>query len=929
MSDFSHIANAHPEYIEGLYQQYAEDPQSVEESWRDFFLGFDYGHQNGNGTVTSTPSPNKGDHELDFEHLAKELRVLALIKAYRMRGHMDAHVDPVGEFVDPDSKLDLSDFDLDGTDPDTVFYSAKEIGMAPSSLRAIVDNLQRIYCSSIGFEYHYMADRTKRRWLRSRIEGSHPEKAYGLGLDKKRRILEKLNGAVGFEDFLKKKYIAQKRFGLEGGEATIVGLDAIITKATNSGAKEIVIGMAHRGRLNVLTNIMGKTYDTIFSEFEGVVPNEVQGDGDVKYHLGYSSIVETPGGERVHLKLVPNPSHLEAVGPVVEGFARAKADMLYDNDYDQILPLLLHGDAAVAGQGVVYETVQMSELDGYTTGGTIHVVINNQVGFTTDYEDARSSLYATGAANVVDAPIFHVNGDDPEAVVFACELAYEFRQEFNQDVFIDIFCYRKHGHNEGDDPAYTQPGLYDRIKKHDDPRKIYTDRLVERGDLERKLAEEMETQFNEHLQERFDEVKQNKLEYKYQEPEQAWRELDRGARTNEHFAQSPETGISEDEMNGILDHLTDIPDDFQPINKVGRLFKNFKKMREEDRLDWAAGELSAYASMLLDQHDIRFSGQDVRRGTFSHRHAVLNGKEGKKTYNRLNGMTEKQGKLHIFNSLLSEFAVLGFEYGYSMSSPKNMVIWEAQFGDFANGASTMFDQFISAGESKWQRMSGLTVLLPHGYEGQGPEHSSARPERFLQLCAEYNMVVANTTTPANFFHLLRRQMAWNWRMPLIHMSPKSLLRAPEATSKIADFGEGTRFQEIIDDPSVSTRGNKKIKTLLLCSGKIYYNLAAKKAEDKRDDVAIVRFEQLYPLPYEQVRKLLKRYSDAEVIWVQEEPRNYGYWSFMSEQFLYNEEMGVHKQLRYVGRKAAASPATGFKFVHEREQKELVDKAFGA
>lgn len=923
MSDFSHIANAHPAYIEGLYQQYSKDPLSVEDSWRDFFLGFDYNQKNENGSAVSS-----GGGEIDFDHIAKELRVLALIKAYRIRGHMDANIDPVGEFEDPDSKLDLADFNLTKGDLPTVFQCATEIGMpGPASLEDIVKYLQRVYCSSIGFEYHYIADREKRRWLRSRIESGKPENAYDINLDKKRRILDKLNGAVGFENFLKKKYIAQKRFGLEGGESTIVGLDSIINQAGAAGAEEIVIGMAHRGRLNVLTNIMGKTYATIFNEFEGAVPEEIQGGGDVKYHLGFSSIVETTGGQNVHLKLVPNPSHLEAVGPVVEGFARAKADMLYDNDYDKILPILIHGDAAVAGQGVVFETVQMSELDGYTTGGTIHFIINNQVGFTTDYEDARSSLYATGVASVVDAPVFHVNGDDPEAVVYACEMALDYRQEFNSDVFIDMFCYRKHGHNEGDDPAYTQPGLYERIKKHDDPRKIYVDRLVKRGDLERKMAEEKEQEFNAFLQERFEEVKQNKLKYKYQDPERAWRELDRKPRTAKYFDKSPETGIKKETLKSILDHLTFLPEDFTPINKVGRLFKNFEKMRENDALDWAAGELSAYASLMLEQHDIRMSGQDVRRGTFSHRHAVLNSKDGLSTYNRLDGMAEEQGKLRIYNSLLSEFAVLGFEYGYSMSSPKNMVIWEAQFGDFANGASTIFDQFISAGESKWQRMSGLTVLLPHGYEGQGPEHSSARPERFLQLCAEYNMVVANATTPANFFHLLRRQIAWNWRMPLIHMSPKSLLRHPMATSKAADFLEGTRFQEILDDPTVSPRGNKKIKRVLLCSGKVYYDLAAYKAENKKDDTAIVRLEQLYPLPYAQVQKLVKRYADAEFVWVQEEARNYGYWSYVSDQFLYNEEMGVNKQLRYVGRKAAASPATGFKHVHEEEQKALVEQAF--
>ncbi|MEM9837212.1 MAG: 2-oxoglutarate dehydrogenase E1 component [Bacteroidota bacterium] len=928
MSDFSHISNAHPSYIESMYQQYSDDPNSIDASWREFFLGFDYGHSNGNGAVAEVSVPIKAvDAQPDFEQIAKELRVLALIKAYRIRGHMDANIDPVGQFEDPDAKLDLSDYGLTEADLQTIFYCAKELFLPPSTLEDIIKHLQRVYCSSIGFEYHFISDRAKRRWLRERIEKSQPETAFGMSLDRKRQILTKLNGAVGFEAFLKKKYVAQKRFGLEGGESAIVGLDTIISEAANKGAEEIVIGMAHRGRLNVLVNIMGKTYDSVFNEFEGAVPEEIQGGGDVKYHLGYSSIVPAGEGHEVNLKLVPNPSHLEAVGPVVEGFARAKADMLYNNDYDKILPILIHGDAAVAGQGVVFETIQMSELDGYTTGGTLHFIINNQIGFTTDYNDARSSLYATGVAGVVDAPVFHVNGDDPEAVAYACELALAYRQEFNSDVFIDMLCYRKHGHNEGDDPAYTQPGMYDRIRNHDDPRKVYTEKLIQRGDLERKLAEEMQQQFNDMLQERYDDVKTNKPEYRLQEPEKAWIELYRDARSAADFAQSPETGISEDNLQHIFDHLTYLPASFKPINKVGRLFKNFDKMRENDAFDWATGELAAYAAILKDGHDVRMSGQDVRRGTFSHRHAILNGKDGESKYNRLEGLAEQQGEMRIYNSLLSEFAVLGFEYGYAMSSPQNMVVWEAQFGDFANGASTIFDQFISAGESKWRRMNGMTILLPHGYEGQGPEHSSARPERFLHLCAEYNMVVANTTLPANFFHLLRRQMAWNFRIPLVHMSPKSLLRHPMAVSKAADFLSGTRFQEILDDPTVSPRGNKKIKRLLLCTGKVYYDLAKYKADRKQDDVAIVRLEQLYPLPYGQLQKLMKRYANAEVIWVQEEPRNFGYWHYISEQFLYNEELALDLKLSYVGRPAAASPATGFKYVHEREQKELVEGAF--
>ncbi|MEM6879048.1 MAG: 2-oxoglutarate dehydrogenase E1 component [Bacteroidota bacterium] len=923
MSDFSHVANAHPAYISSLYNQFLSDPESVDASWRDFFSGFDYAQKNSNGSSHHVAT----EGTIDVEHIINELRVFSLIKAYRTRGHMDARYDPVGEFEDPDAKLNLADYSLSEANLDTVFQVARELFLPPSTLREIISYLQLIYCSSIGFEYHHIADREKRRWLRERIEKSKPADAYELSLDEKRRILEKLNGAVGFEDFLKKKYIAQKRFGLEGGESAIVGLDAIINRAAGIGAEEVVIGMAHRGRLNVLVNIMGKTYETIFNEFEGAMPDEVLGDGDVKYHLGFSSIHSSPNGENLHLKLVPNPSHLEAVDPVVQGFARAKADMLYDNDYDRILPILIHGDAAVAGQGLVYEVVQMSGLEGYKTGGTIHLIINNQIGFTTDYRDARTSLYASGVAGVVEAPVFHVNGDDPEAVTYACRLAIDFRQRFNSDVFIDMLCYRKHGHNEGDDPSYTQPDMYERIRNHDDPRKVYTDKLVKRGDLERKLANEMEAEFNKMLQDTYEVVKNTDIKYKYQDPEQAWRKLNRDTRTVDDFQDSPPTGVELEQLNKILDHLAKLPDGFSPIKKVDRLFKNYAKLREADTLDWAMGELLAYGSLLLEGTNVRMSGQDVRRGTFSHRHAVLYGADGESTHNRLDGLEDGQGHFQIYNSLLSEFAVLGFEYGYAMASPQNLVLWEAQFGDFANGASTIFDQFISAGESKWQRMAGLVALLPHGQEGQGPEHSSARLERFLQLCAEYNMVVANTTQPANFFHLLRRQMAWDFRVPLIHMSPKSGLRHPEVISSLKDFGPGTKFREIIDDDSIASKDAKKVKRVLLCSGKVYFDLHKHRIENKVKDVAIVRFEQIYPLAEAQIKDLAKRYAKAEMVWVQEEPRNMGAWTSVSDQFLHSELLGLHRKLRYVGRDAAASPATGYKAVYEAQQKKLVEQAF--
>ena len=925
MSNYSHLTNAHPGYIAQLYQQYSDAPDSVDESWRDFFLGFDYASDKADTSVSENGLPTTADGATDWEHVQKELHVFALIKAYRSRGHVSSNIDPIQEFEDPDAGLDLSEFQLTEADLDSPFMAGQHLFMAEgTTLRQIVDNLKRIYHGSIGFETDHIFHREKRRWLRERIEKHHPESAYGLTLDDKRHILETLNDAVGFEDFLKVKYPAQKRFGLEGGEATIVALDTIISRAASDGVDEVVIGMAHRGRLNVLANILGKSYESIFQEFEGATPSNAKGDGDVKYHMGYSSIIATRAQKDVNVKLAPNPSHLEAVDPVVEGFARAKADMLYANDYDRIVPILVHGDAAVAGQGVVFETAQMSGLEAYTTGGTIHFIINNQIGFTTDYEDARTSIYASGVATVIEAPVFHVNGDDPEAVFYVAALAMEYRNRFNSDVFIDMLCYRKNGHNEGDDPGYTQPGMYERVKRHPDVRKVYTERLVARKDVEAKLAKEMAKKFKSQLQTLHTKVKNSDLPYSYQPPEKAWGALNRDHWQDKFFAESPETGVPLAQMEQILQHITTLPEGFEPVAKVNRLYNNYEQSVKDDQLDWALGELSAYATLLLEGHDVRMSGQDVRRGTFSHRHAVLKSQDGESIYNRLDGLADEQGKLRIYNSLLSEYAVLGFEYGYSTASPENLVIWEAQFGDFANGAMTIFDQFISSGESKWGRMSGLTVLLPHGYEGQGPEHSSARLERFLQLCAEYNMVVANVTLPANMFHLLRRQLTWNFRKPLIVMSPKSGLRHPMAVSSVKDFGPGTRFQELIDDTDAKATG---IDRVLLCSGKVYFDLAKYKASEGKKNVAIVRMEQLFPLPVEQLQALRKRYADAEFVWVQEESRNAGAWSYISDQFGYNTRLGLEIKLRYVGRPATASPATGYKSVHVKEQQELVEKAF--
>jgi 2-oxoglutarate dehydrogenase E1 component len=911
MSDFSFISNAHPAYIESMYVRFLENPTSIDPEWYHFFKGFEFAESS---TIEKRTSGS------NFS--TKEFQVVALINAYRSRGHLLSTTNPIKQRMDRHPKLQIEDFNLSESDLSTSFAAGTECGLpAQATLSEIISHLNRIYCGHIGFEFQHIQNRDKRRWLRDRIENHRPENQYGLSIEKKKRILEKLNGAVIFEKFLHTKYIGQKRFSLEGGEATIAALDAIINYAASHGTKEVIMGMAHRGRLNVLANILGKTYTHIFNEFEGIaIPDQSFGDGDVKYHLGYSSQVKTSDGITVHLELAPNPSHLESVNPVVEGFARAKANVLYKEDYDCILPLLIHGDAAVAGQGVVYETVQMSKLPGYYTGGTLHFVINNQVGFTTDWEEARSSTYCTAAANAIGAPVFHVNGDDPEAIVFAAELATEYRQTFHEDVFIDMVCYRRHGHNEGDDPKFTQPDMYSIINNHPNPREIYLKRLVERGELEKKIADELEADFWNMLQERLNEVKEHNLPYIMQEPEQAWKEMIRSTYAN--FENTPVTGLDKSVLQDILDKMHEIPSSFKPLPKMKRLIEDKIKLVEADKLDWSIGELLAYGSILNEGKDVRMSGQDVKRGTFSHRHAVLFDSETNAQYNRLSKLSNEQGTFRIFNSLLSEFAVLGFEYGFSLATPHALNIWEAQFGDFYNGAQTIIDQYIMSAESKWNRQSGLVLLLPHGYEGQGPEHSSARLERFLQNCAEMNWIIANVTQPANFFHLLRRQLAFPFRKPLVVMSPKSMLRHPECVSPLKDFVGSTKFKELIDDPEISAKNGKKVFRVLFCSGKIYYDLATRKKEEKRDDIAIIRLEQLYPLPEKQIRELMeKKYTGAmEICWVQEEPVNMGAWRHVSFSL-------PDIPFRLISRRRAATPATGFKKRHDEEQEIIISVAF--
>jgi len=916
MKDFQYITNAHPSYIEGLYQDFVKDPNSVEPEMKKFFEGFDFALSSGHLAVGGLNSTTH--HSLlttDTVDWMSELRVYRMILGYRNKGHLLADTNPIRKRKDRGANLGLNFFGFTEADLDKTFAAGNLLGLGATTLKNIIAHLEKCYASHLGVEFKYISDQIKIDWLTNAIEKTMQQP---VALEKKKRILQKLNEGVMFEKFLHTKYIGQKRFSLEGGETTIAALDAIINTSQQNGVEEVVIGMAHRGRLNVLANIMGKTYEQIFSEFEGTsTPDTTMGSGDVKYHLGFSSVVDTPNGGKINLKLCPNPSHLEAVDPVVIGFSRSKADVLYESDYDKILPIIIHGDASVAGQGIVYEVLQMSGLKGYYTGGTIHFVINNQIGFTTDFDDARTSDYCTSIAAMVQAPVFHINGDDAEAVVKASEIATLYRQEFNSDIFIDMVCYRKHGHNEGDEPKFTQPQLYALIDKHLNPREVYTQYLMENGEADAKnLAKEMEQKFLADLQERLDEVKQNPLPYKYQQPELVWKSFVKA--TAADFDSSPSTGISEEHFQLLFDGLMKWPAEFKPLRKVDKLIQDkIKLFADEGKVDWATGELMAYGSLLVEGKDVRMSGQDVKRGTFSHRHAVIYDEITNKGWNRLNHFTATQLPFRIFNSLLSEYAVLGFEYGYSMANPNALVLWEAQFGDFCNGAQTMIDQFIAAAETKWQRMNGVTMLLPHGYEGQGPEHSSARMERFLQMCAELNMVITNVTTSANFFHVLRRQLAWNFRKPLINFSPKANLRHLGSYSHKSEFTSGG-FKEIIDD--VFVQNSAEVKKVLFCSGKMYFDLAERQTKDNRIDVAVIRLEQIYPLPQKQLDELYKKYSKAIWYWVQEEPLNMGAATFL--------RMNVKNINFYViSRQVSASTATGYSKIHIQEQEQIVDTAF--
>ena len=912
MDRFSFLNAAHTAFFADLYDQYIENPDSVEPSWRAFFQGFDFAASDyGSGATEEVAYTAPAQHSApaqaaapaaDYsgipEKLQKEFKVLNLIEGYRTRGHLFTKTNPVRERRTFTPTLDLENFGLTSADLDTVFDAAKEVGLQPSKLRDIVDYLQKIYCGHIGIEYMYIRDPEVRKWIQEKLAVNSNQPAFNA--DQKKRILEKLNEAVSFENFLHTKYVGQKRFSLEGGETLIPALDFLIEAAADKGVEQFVMGMAHRGRLNVLANVFDKKTADIFSEFDGKdYDDDALFDGDVKYHLGLTADKTTQSGKNININLAPNPSHLETVGAVIEGIARAKQDRHYADDFSKVLPIALHGDAAVAGQGIVYEIVQMAKLDGYKTGGTIHVVINNQVGFTTNYLDARSSTYCTDVAKVTLSPVLHVNADDAEAVVHATLFALEYRMEFGTDVFIDLLGYRKYGHNEGDEPRFTQPKLYKLIAKHKNPRDLYAEVLINAGVIGADFVSGLEKEYKDNLEENLEASRKRDLTVITPFMQNEWEGYNQA--DEQKMLEKADTSFDKDKLTEIAKTITELPADKKFISKIQKLINERKTMYfETEKLDWAMGELLAYGSLLTEGFDVRISGQDVERGTFSHRHAVVKAEESEEKVVLLNQLKDQNGKFYIYNSLLSEYGVLGFEYGYALASPKTLNIWEAQFGDFGNGAQIMIDQYISAAEDKWNNQNGVVLLLPHGYEGQGAEHSSARMERFLQLCANHNMYVADVTTPANFFHLLRRQLKTDFRKPLVVFTPKSLLRHPSVVSSANELATGS-FQEVLDDPIADP---KKVKSLVFCTGKFYYDLVAEREKLGRDDVAFVRIEQLFPLPVEQIKAVIAKYNKAyDYVWAQEEPRNMGAYGYMLMNF--NEV-----KFRVASLKAYSAPAAG-------------------
>jgi len=918
MDRFSFLNAAHSQLIEDLYQQYLKFPDSLEPSWKAFFQGFDFALQNYsddaeyNVETVSQYAQNAASNGAISEDMQKEFRVVNLIEAYRLRGHLFTKTNPVRERRHHFPTLELSNFGLSNADLDKKFNCAVETGMSgAATLRDILKHLQAIYCDSIGVEYAHIQNVEEKKFIQQWIQVN--ENHAKLSAAEKTEILQKLNQAVAFENYLHTKFVGQKRFSLEGGESLIPALDQLITRSSQLGVDEVVLGMAHRGRLNVLTNIFGKSYKQIFSEFEGKEFEEDVFSGDVKYHLGATNIIQTESGETVKINLVPNPSHLETVAALVEGICRAKVDNQY-HDYNKVLPIIIHGDGAIAGQGIVYEIAQMMTLDGYKTGGTVHIVVNNQVSFTTNYLDARSSLYCTDIAKVTDSPVMHVNDDDVEAVVHAIRFAAEYRAKFGKDVYIDLLGYRKYGHNEGDEPRFTQPNLYKIISKHPNPREIYKQKLIQEGIVSDDVLKKMEADFKALLDIDFDASKEIEKNTMAVFMEQIWKDYPIAAKGSVYKTYN--TKFDLEKLKGLAVKISTLPADKKFINKITRLFESRLKMVENNSLDWAMGELLAYATLLEEGSDIRISGEDVERGTFSHRHAVIKTEDSEEEYIPLQHVNDQQ-KFQIYNSHLSEYGVLGFDYGYAMASPNTLTIWEAQFGDFTNGAQIIVDQYLVAGEDKWKVQNGLVMLLPHGSEGQGAEHSSARLERFLTLCANENIIVADITTPANYFHLLRRQMKFAFRKPLVVMTPKSLLRHPKVVSKLEDLANG-EFQPILDDP---TANPEKVEKLVLCTGKLYYELLAKKESSNDETVAIVRFEQIYPLQMDKIEEIFAKYNKRkELIWAQEEPENMGAWSFILRNF---RDTGI----QVVAPVPSGTPAPGSHKMFEKIQTGVINRVF--
>jgi 2-oxoglutarate dehydrogenase E1 component len=899
MDRFSFLNAAHTAFFADLYDQYLENPDSVEPSWRSFLQGFDFANEFNSNPAEQLASMVSSENAtgIGSEKLQKEFNVLKLIEAYRTRGHLFTKTNPVRERRTYTPTLAIENYGLSQADLATVFDAAKILNLNPCSLQDIIKHLNSVYCDAIGIEYMYIRDPKTIEWIRQRLHINNNQPNFNT--DQKKRILKKLNEAVSFENFLHTKYVGQKRFSLEGIESAIPALDFLIEAAADKGVEKFVMGMAHRGRLNVLANIFGKATQDIFSEFDGKdYDDDALFDGDVKYHLGLTANRVTASGKNININLAPNPSHLETVGAVIEGIARAKQDRYFPNDFSKVLPIAVHGDAAVAGQGIVYEIVQMAKLDGYKTGGTIHLVLNNQVGFTTNYLDARSSTYCTDVAKVTLSPVLHVNADDAEAVVHAILFALDYRMEFGTDVFIDLLGYRKYGHNEGDEPRFTQPLLYKEIAKHKNPRDIYAEILLAQGTIDNKYVAGLEEEYKANLEVNLEASRKKDLTIITPFLQDEWKGYEQVS--DDVMLQKFDTKVSKEILTNVAKVVTELPSDKKFINKTSKLINDRKTMFfETDKLDWAMGEMLAYGSLLTEGYDVRISGQDVERGTFSHRHAVIKVEDSEEEVILLNQLKNQKGKFYIYNSLLSEYGVVGFDYGYALASPNTLTIWEAQFGDFSNGAQIMLDQYISAAEDKWNNQNGLVFLLPHGYENQGAEHSSARMERYLQLCAKHNMYVADCTTPANFFHLLRRQMVTKFRKPLIVFTPKSLLRDPRAVSSVAEFATG-EFQEVIDD----VVNVNDVKTLVFCTGKFYYDLHAEREANGRKDVALIRIEQLFPLPIEQLKEIIAKYPNVnDYVWAQEEPKNMGAYSFMLMNF--NEV-----KFRLASPKAYSAPAAG-------------------